>query len=157
TTTTVGSTPWAPRTTSAIVDAQLRAGIKTAASAIGPPPSPSNRRLSIVAITALTFWPFVSLRACGTSKFMPGAVLLASLRARLRFDGLWWRKFAYLGCVYGPEWWKRYSPPVIAAIIFSMVGRNRRGAVANLRRVLETKGDLQANLAALRMFAQFAH
>ncbi|MCC6847552.1 MAG: hypothetical protein IT294_03555, partial [Deltaproteobacteria bacterium] len=43
------------------------------------------------------------------------------LRA-LRFDGLWWRKFAYLGSVYGPEWWKRYSPPWIAAIIFLCVG-----------------------------------
>ena len=29
----------------------------------------------------------------------------ANLRARVRYDGLWWRKFAYLGCVYGPEWW----------------------------------------------------
>ena len=41
---------------------------------------------------------------------------LGSLVRALRFDGLWWRKFAYLGSVYGPEWWKRYSPPWIAAI-----------------------------------------
>ncbi len=73
----------------------------------------------------------------------------------LRFDGLWWRKFAYLGCVYGPEWWKRYSPPAIAAIIFSLVGPNRRGAIANLQRVLGTND--RAARAALRMFAEFAH
>ena len=30
---------------------------------------------------------------------------LRRLRAALRFDGLWWRKIARLGAVYGPEWW----------------------------------------------------
>ena len=47
------------------------------------------------------------------------------LRAAVRFDGAFWRRFAELGCVYGPEWWKRGSPPVIAAIIFSLakIGR----------------------------------
>lgn len=74
----------------------------------------------------------------------------------LRFDGLWWRKFAYLGCVYGPEWWKRYSPPAIAMIIFALVGRNRRGAVANMERILGFEGA-PATAAASRMFAEFAH
>jgi lauroyl/myristoyl acyltransferase len=88
---------------------------------------------------------------------MREAAVLALARERLRFDGLWWRKFAYLGCVYGPEWWKRYSPPLIAAIIFALVGSNRRGAIANMRRVHETAGAARPALAALRMFAQFAH
>jgi lauroyl/myristoyl acyltransferase len=79
----------------------------------------------------------------------------ARLRQNLRFDGLWWRKFAYLGCVYGPEWWKRYSPPAIAAIIFALVTRNRRGAIANMERILD--GRESATRAALQMFAQFAH
>jgi lauroyl/myristoyl acyltransferase len=79
----------------------------------------------------------------------------AQLRQNLRFDGLWWRKFAYLGCVYGPEWWKRYSPPAIAAIIFALVARNRRGAIANMEHILE--GAESAPRAALQMFAQFAH
>jgi KDO2-lipid IV(A) lauroyltransferase len=78
------------------------------------------------------------------------------LRA-LRFDGLWWRKFAYLGSVYGPEWWKRYSPPWIAAIIYLCVGRNRRGALANIRRILGRRGWLRDNLAALDVFISFAH
>ncbi len=47
---------------------------------------------------------------------------LPRLRAALRFDGLWWRKLAWLGCVYGPEWWRRGSPPVIAFIVFLLVG-----------------------------------
>jgi KDO2-lipid IV(A) lauroyltransferase len=75
----------------------------------------------------------------------------------LRFDGLWWRKFAYLGCVYGPEWWKQYSPPAIAAIIYLLVGRNREGAIANLCRVIGDTDRRRATRAALRMYAEFAH
>ena len=82
---------------------------------------------------------------------------LGSLLRALRFDGLWWRKFAYLGSVYGPEWWKRWSPPWVAAIIFLCVGRNRRGAVANMRRVLGRRGWLRDHLAALDVFIAFAH
>jgi lauroyl/myristoyl acyltransferase len=84
-------------------------------------------------------------------------VTLGSILRALRFDGLWWRKFAYLGSVYGPEWWKRYSPPWVAAIIFLCVGRNRRGALANVRRVLGRRGWLRDHLAALDVFIVFAH
>lgn len=78
------------------------------------------------------------------------------LRQVVRYDGLWWRRFAYLGCVYGPEWWKRYSPPAIAAIIYLVVGRNRQGAIANMQRVLNEPDARRASAAALRMFADFA-
>jgi KDO2-lipid IV(A) lauroyltransferase len=80
-----------------------------------------------------------------------------AFRQALRFDGLWWREFGRLGCVYGPDWWKRYSPPVIAAIIFVLVSRNRRGAISNLRRVLGPQGWWRDRREALRMFVQFAH
>lgn len=86
---------------------------------------------------------------------------LISLRMRvaqnLRFDGLWWRKFAYLGSVYGPEWWKRYSPPAIAAILFALIGRNREGATANMRHILGGDASPDPRGAALQMFIQFAH
>ncbi|HEY2389283.1 MAG TPA: lysophospholipid acyltransferase family protein [Candidatus Binatia bacterium] len=82
--------------------------------------------------------------------------LRPALRA-LRFDGLWWRKFAYLGSVYGPEWWKRYSPPWIAALIFLFVKRNRHGAVANQRRVLGSQGWLRDRWNGLKVFISFAH
>lgn len=72
-------------------------------------------------------------------------------------DGLWWRKFAMLGSVYGPEWWKRYSPPVIAAIIFALIRPNRRGAIANLERILGTREASATTPAALRTFVEFAH
>lgn len=81
----------------------------------------------------------------------------ASVREALHFDGLWWRKFARLGCVYGPDWWKRYSPPVIAAIIFAVVRRNRRGATANLRRVLGAQGWWRDRWEALRLYVEYAH
>jgi KDO2-lipid IV(A) lauroyltransferase len=80
----------------------------------------------------------------------------ARLRTALRFDGIWWRRLAYLGCVYGPEWWKRGSPPVIAALIYAGVGRNRRGAIANLQRVLGDTDPRRARRLARRMFAEFA-
>src|SRR5260370_701792 len=57
------------------------------------------------------------------------------LRATLRFDGAAWRRFAELGCVYGPEWWKRGSPPVIAAIIFAIARTQRAAVLANQRRI----------------------
>ncbi|MBI4517830.1 MAG: lysophospholipid acyltransferase family protein [Deltaproteobacteria bacterium] len=87
----------------------------------------------------------------------PTAPLRARLAQAVRFDGLWWRRFAYLGCVYGPDWWTHYSPPVIAAIIFAIVGRNRRGAITNLQRILDQPDRRRAGLTGLRMFAEFAH
>jgi len=81
---------------------------------------------------------------------------LHRLLAALRFDGLWWRKLARLGCVYGPEWWKQGTPPVIAATIFLLVGRNRRGAIENQRRALGDVSHPQAVRGALRMFVTFA-
>lgn len=87
---------------------------------------------------------------------MPGSAL-TRVQGALRFDGLWWRKFAYLGCVYGPEWWKQGSPPAIAAILFALVGHNRRGAIENMQRILGDGDRRRAARAALRMYAQFAH
>ena len=79
---------------------------------------------------------------------------VGSLLRALRFDGLWWRKFAYLGSVYSPEWWKRYSPPWIAAIIYLCVGRNRRGALANIRRIIGRRGWVRDHLAAFDVFPE---
>jgi len=81
---------------------------------------------------------------------------LSRLRAALRFDGLWWRKLAWLGCVYAPEWWRRGSPPVVALIVFLLVGQNRRGAIENQARARIEHRRWRAALAAYRMFATFA-
>ena len=78
------------------------------------------------------------------------------LPAALRFDGAWWRRFAELGCVYGPEWWKRGSPPAIAAIIYAMASRQRAAVLANQRQVRGPRGWLRERWEAYRVFAEFA-
>jgi KDO2-lipid IV(A) lauroyltransferase len=80
---------------------------------------------------------------------------LSQLAQGVRFDGLFWRKLARLGSVHAPEWFKRGSPPLIAALFFALVGEKRRGAVQNLQRVLGTD-RWTAGWAALRMFSEFA-
>ena len=87
----------------------------------------------------------------------PTAPHPSRIRQALRFDGLWWREFAYLGCVYGPEWWKRYSPPAIGAIIFLLARAQRQGAIANMERITASSSRTGAALNAVRMFANFAH
>src|SRR5436190_17129786 len=82
------------------------------------------------------------------------------LRATLRFDGAAWRRFAELGCVYGPEWWKRGSPPVIAAIIFAIARAQRAAVLANQRQIHGPipgpRGWLRERWHAYRVFAEFA-
>jgi lauroyl/myristoyl acyltransferase len=78
------------------------------------------------------------------------------LRAAVRFDGGWWRRFAELGCVYGPEWWKRGSPPAIAAIIFAIAGAQRAAVLGNQRQVRGARGRARELWDAYRVFAEFA-
>ncbi len=80
----------------------------------------------------------------------------ARLRATLRFDGGAWRRFAELGCVYGPEWWKRGSPPAIAAVIFAIARARRAAVLANQRQVRGPRGWLRERWDAYRVFAEFA-
>jgi len=76
---------------------------------------------------------------------------------RFRHDGLFWRRLAYLGATRGPEWWKRTSPPAIAAIMFALVRENRAGVNGNLRRVRGSTEQGAGRLAGLRTFVEFAH
>jgi lauroyl/myristoyl acyltransferase len=84
----------------------------------------------------------------------PGS--LDRLAQAVRFDGLWWRRLAHLGAVHGPEWLKRRSPPLVAAVLFALVRERRTGTVRNLERVLNTD-RWTAGWAALRTFAEFAY
>lgn len=78
------------------------------------------------------------------------------LRHNLRFDGLWCRRLAALACGYGPEWVKRYLPAPTAAMAFFLVHPKRRGAIANMARIVGTTRRTEAALAALRMYVEFA-
>lgn len=78
------------------------------------------------------------------------------VRQALRFDGAWWRRLAEMGCVYGPEWWKRGAPPAIAALIYA-IARGQRGAVlANQLQVRGARGTLREHWDAYRVFAELA-
>jgi lauroyl/myristoyl acyltransferase len=81
---------------------------------------------------------------------------LRGLRQAVRFDSGGWRRFAELGCVYGPEWWKRGSPPVIAAIIFLIARTNRARVRRNQRQVRGPRGALRETWDTYRVFAEFA-
>jgi KDO2-lipid IV(A) lauroyltransferase len=78
------------------------------------------------------------------------------VRAALRFDGAAWRRFAELGCVYGPEWWKRGSPPGIAAVIFAIARAQRAAVLRNQRQIRGPRGWLRERWDAYRVFAEFA-
>ncbi|MGH7895689.1 MAG: lysophospholipid acyltransferase family protein [Candidatus Binatia bacterium] len=78
------------------------------------------------------------------------------MRAALRFDSGGWRRFAEWGSVYGPEWWKRGSPPVIAAIIYAMATRQRASVLRNQRQVRGPRSWLREQRDAYRVFATMA-
>jgi KDO2-lipid IV(A) lauroyltransferase len=84
---------------------------------------------------------------------------LRSLPVRLarafRLESAWLRKFAHLGSVHAPEWFKRSAPYAIATLMFALVPARRRAAVKNLEQVLGA-GRWGAHWAALRMYAEFA-
>jgi len=78
------------------------------------------------------------------------------LRAALRFDSGGWRRFAELGSVYGPEWWKRGSPPAIAALIFLLGTKQRATVLRNQRQVRGPRSWLRERWDAYRVFAGMA-
>lgn len=63
------------------------------------------------------------------------AALIAELQQKVRYDGLFWRRFAYLGSAYGPGWWRRWSPPAIGAVFYGALADKRRTVRDNLRRI----------------------
>jgi KDO2-lipid IV(A) lauroyltransferase len=80
----------------------------------------------------------------------------ARLRAAIRFDGGAWRRLAELGCVYGPEWWKRAAPPAIAAVLFCIARSQRDSVLHNQRQVRGSRPWLRERWDAYRVFAELA-
>lgn len=75
---------------------------------------------------------------------------------RMRHDGLFWRRLAYRGCIYPPEFIKRILSPITGIVTFGLLSDNRRGAVANLQRVLGKRGFFRDHFSAFKMFLRFA-
>lgn len=80
-----------------------------------------------------------------------------TLSDALRWDGLFWRRLAYLGSGWGPAWWKKSSPALFGALFFALIGPNRRAVVENLRHVQGRRGWREEQRAALQTFIEFAH
>jgi lauroyl/myristoyl acyltransferase len=78
------------------------------------------------------------------------------LRAAVRFDSGAWRRLAEMGCVYGPEWWKLTSPPVIAGILFAIARDRRQAVLRNQRQVQGERGWLREQWDGYRCFASMA-
>jgi lauroyl/myristoyl acyltransferase len=78
------------------------------------------------------------------------------VRQALRFDGAWWRRLAEMGCVYGPEWWKRAAPPAIASLLFAIARKQRESVLANQRQVRGPRSTLREHWDAYRVFAEGA-
>lgn len=74
----------------------------------------------------------------------------------IRFDGSGWRRFAELGSVYGPDWFTRVMPPVVAAIIFAIGREPRAGVLRNQRVVRGRRAWLAERWNAYRVFAELA-
>ena len=74
----------------------------------------------------------------------------------LSLDGSFWRRMAQWGSRRGPEWFVRYSPPVIGLVICALAGDQRRTIALNLRRVRGPRGRLREAADVARTFATYA-
>jgi KDO2-lipid IV(A) lauroyltransferase len=73
----------------------------------------------------------------------------------LSLDGAFWRRAARFGA-RGPEWFARYSPPVIGVVICALTSEHRRIVTRNLHRVRGSRGWLRDSTDVARTFATYA-
>lgn len=89
---------------------------------------------------------------------------VGTLRARvahaaqaLRHDGIFWRRLAYAGAAYFPEWWRRYTPPLFGSVFWALLPRHRTTVADNQSRLLGLpRGSMAAQRAAHAVFVQYA-
>ena len=73
-----------------------------------------------------------------------------------RWDGVFWRKLAYQLSMRAPGWIKAALAPIIGAVLFACIGRNRRAVAANQRQILGTSRWWPGQKAAFYTFLEFA-
>jgi Kdo2-lipid IVA lauroyltransferase/acyltransferase len=81
---------------------------------------------------------------------------LSDLRDVARYDGLFWRRLAYLGSAHGPAWWRRLSPSAFGAAFYAVLGAQRRAVRANQRRIRPERDAVAIERATLETFLAFA-
>ncbi len=71
-------------------------------------------------------------------------------------DGSFLRRLARLGATRGPEWFVRWSPPVIGLLACAISAGERRAVAANLRRIRGDRGPLRDALDVAATFSTYA-
>jgi KDO2-lipid IV(A) lauroyltransferase len=75
---------------------------------------------------------------------------------RLALDGPFLRRLARWGSARGPEWFVRFSPPVIGVAACALATGQRRNVAQNLRRVRGERGGVRDAVDVARTFATYA-
>jgi KDO2-lipid IV(A) lauroyltransferase len=75
---------------------------------------------------------------------------------RFALEGAFWRAAARAGAAYGPEWFVRYSPPLIGVAACALARGPREQVVRNLRRIHGERAPMREAADAARTFATYA-
>jgi phosphatidylinositol dimannoside acyltransferase len=75
---------------------------------------------------------------------------------RFALDGAFWRAAARAGAAYGPEWFVRYSPPLIGLAACALARGPRDQVVRNLRRIHGERPAVREATDVARTFATYA-
>jgi KDO2-lipid IV(A) lauroyltransferase len=75
---------------------------------------------------------------------------------RFALDGAFWRAAARAGAAYGPEWFVRYSPPLIGLAACALARGPREQVARNLRRVQGRQSPVREAADVARTFATYA-
>jgi KDO2-lipid IV(A) lauroyltransferase len=74
----------------------------------------------------------------------------------LSLDGAFWRSLARWGSSRGPEWFVRFSPPLLGLVACALAREQRRRVLRNLRRVRGQRGTVRDAVDVARTFATYA-
>jgi KDO2-lipid IV(A) lauroyltransferase len=75
---------------------------------------------------------------------------------RLELDGSFWRALARAGASRGPEWFVRFSPPLIGLAACALARGPREQVTHNLRRVRGSRGAVRDAVDVARTFTTYA-
>ena len=74
----------------------------------------------------------------------------------LSLDGPFWRGLARWGSSHGPEWFVRFSPPLVGLVACAVAAQPRRHVLGNLRRVCGPRSAPREAVDVARTFTTYA-
>jgi KDO2-lipid IV(A) lauroyltransferase len=75
---------------------------------------------------------------------------------RLALDGPFWRRLARAGAARGPEWFVRFSPPLVGLAACALARAPREQVARNLRLIRGSRGPARDAVDVARTFATYA-